>query len=309
MQHLTNEEITGLASRYGFSAAYSLEVLNLEQTWQALCGLGIPKGHLCSAPEAEYPFASALLLLVAQYRPFTQGTLLPAYYFASNSAYHKANALTNELNALGYMAKRIEVPLAALVEQAGLGTLCKNSMLDIENFGTRTALFTIATNACKPQHNLPQKPPNCGECTLCANTCPAKAIDRVMGLDPSRCIRAHMENAPMPEWVMARLSGFLGCELCQAVCPRNAFIKPREPKAEELEAFELKKLLRGELKVAAYYVGNNMCSRARLMAQSAALCGRTNRHDLLSEVEMLCHNEVQSISAAAKWAADILQNT
>lgn len=308
MEHLTSAQINLLIKNYGFKAAYSLKVENLTATWHALCGMGIPKKRLCLAPEAEYPFASALLLLVAQYRPFIKGSLLPAYYFASNAAYHKANALLNELTAKGYFAKRIEVPLAALVEQAGLGTLCKNSMLDIAGFGTRTVLFTLATNACMPDDNLPQKPQGCGNCTICSSACPAQAINADFGLDPSRCIRTYMESAPMPNWVMERLNGFLGCEVCQAACPRNAFIEPVKPADDALLAFELRRLLRGELKAASAYAGKNMCTRARLIAQAAALCALTKRHDLLDEVLALTNHALCSIREAAIWAKGILQS-
>jgi ferredoxin len=231
---ITPYEIRELAQSYGFADAYGLRPMPLKDAWAAMYRVQPPHtGGLCLDPAAEFPWASSVLLLVRAYQPFKKESGLPGYYIASNAGYHAANALCAELIARGHRAERLEVPLPALVTQAGLGTLCKNALLDIGGFGTRTALFTLATDACEPQTDLPSPPPSCGACTMCANACPVGAINPDRGLNAQLCLRAYMESAPMPDWVMGRLPGLLGCELCQYACPRNSRILPREPAPEE----------------------------------------------------------------------------
>lgn len=275
----------------------------LKDAWEALYHTRPPHtGGLCLNPALEFPWTSSILLLVRAYQPFVMGSGLPGYYIASNAGYHAANALRNELTARGYHAERLEVPLPALIMQAQVGTLCKNALLDIKEYGTRTALFTLVTDACPPQTELFSLPPACGACTLCAHACPVGAIDPIRGLNAQKCLRTYMENAPMPDWVMENLPGLLGCEICQYVCPRNRHITPQEPAEGILKAFDISALLRGEQSSAKALVGKNMCGGGRLAAQAAVLAALAGKDDLLTELRLLAEHPQAGVRSAAAWA-------
>lgn len=304
---MTPDEIHSLAKSYGFADTFCLRPMPLKDAWAALYRVLPPHtDNLCLNPDVEFPWASCILLLIRAYQPIKQEFRLPGYYIASNAGYHAANALSKELIARGYRSERLEVPLPALVTQAGLGTLCKNALLDIANFGTRTALFTLVTNACVPQAKVPSPPSSCGSCTICVNACPVGAIDPKSGLNAQKCLRTYMENAPMPDWVMDKLPGFLGCELCQYACPRNRHIAPQEPAQDVLKAFDIPALLHGEQSVAKELVGKNMCSGGRLIAQASVLAAQAGKKVLLPDLQSLAAHPQPGVRHAAAWAQEKL---
>ena len=305
---MEHEQMKALAQAHGFACVYCLCPQPLGETWAALYRERPPHTQaLCLDPTSAYPWASALVLLVRAYRPFLAETGLPGYYIASNAGYHAANAMCAALCEAGYRAQRLEVPLPALVLQAGIGTLCKNAMLDLPGLGTRTVLYTIVTDACAPETDFPRPPAPCGACALCVNACPASAIHPGHGLEAVRCLRTYMEGDPMPIEVMERLPGLLGCEICQSACPRNAKIQPRAATEEELAAFDIPTLLRSVNKAARMLVGKNMCSRSRLTAQAAVLAAKRGQYGLLADIRGLLTHPQPAVREAAVWAAEILQ--
>lgn len=299
-----------LARHHGFTA-YCLRLQPLGEVWRGMCREMPPPhtGRLCLDPLLEYPDATSLLLLVRAYRPFAIESGLPGYYIASNAGYHAAQAFVAALCALGYSAHRLEVPLAALASIAGIGRVCKNALIDLDGFGTRTVLYTVATNAVEPENEFPSPPAPCGDCAECAAACPASAIDAAYGLDSSKCLRTYMEGDIMPAWAMERLPGLLGCERCMAACPRNKSIQNRVPEENELRAFDLAALLSGELAAARALVGKNMCTRGRLQAQAAVLAALRKRKDLLPLIEQLQRHPIESVHKSAIWSYHFLHKS
>jgi epoxyqueuosine reductase QueG len=101
---------------------------------------------------------------------------------------------------------------------AGLGWIGKSGCLITETFGPRVRLGTVLTNAPLPPDN-PQVV-RCGECMLCTQACPAKAIKGVLftpdvplseRLEPELCDRYQ-------DKVRDRF-GKRVCGLCLAACP------------------------------------------------------------------------------------------
>lgn len=300
MQPLQAEQFNALCTAHGFAAGYCLPLLPLGEIWASQYQKRPPHTDgLCLDPRAAYPEATCIVLFVKAYAPLLD-VELPGYYIASNAGYHAANALCRALQASGFFAARLEVPLPALISAFSLGTLTRSGLLDIPPFGTRTALFTIVTNAFAAAPQTPHACTPCGACSACAGACPA--IHPVHGLNASLCIRTYMENAPMPHWVMKNMQSLLGCERCQRVCPRNAHIGLREASPKETYAFDLLRLIKGETAQARALVGKNMCTGRRLSAHAAILAAHAGRLDALPAIDALVDGPSPLAKRAAQYA-------
>lgn len=118
----------------------------------------------------------------------------------------------------------------AVARMAGVGWQGKNLLLITPQYGSRVRLVTVLTEAPlkvdKPVKN------RCGDCTMCRDACPAKAIrgvnttdhykDRDEALYFSRCVdKLTIENAALPG-IDASI-----CGVCIKVCPFGRKIKKR----------------------------------------------------------------------------------
>ncbi|MDR1619454.1 MAG: hypothetical protein LBS18_02150 [Clostridiales bacterium] len=329
---MTRKEIAALAHARGFAGVFFLRPTNLAPIWLTLCRGACPPHTqgLCLNPALAHPAANCVLLLVRAYTPFAAESYLPGYYIASNAGYFAVKALIRTLAAQGHYARHIEVPLIALARQANIGTLCKNALLDIPPFGTRTALFTVAIDLAASDtlandliaNNViangaiangmtgvaapyPVRH-NCAGCRDCADACPAQAIDPAAGLLAHKCLRNFMEKDALPPWVMARVTGLLGCERCMAACRRNRHIGIRQATGAESAAFDLKRLLWENIAPARSLVGKNMATGKRLTAQAAVIAAHRKRTDLLPDIKRLTTHEHPAVRHAAIWARNRL---
>lgn len=116
----------------------------------------------------------------------------------------------------------------AVARMAGLGWQGKNLLLITPQFGSRIRLVTVLTDAPLIA-DTPVKN-RCGNCMLCRDSCPAKAIrgvntvdyyrDREEALHFSRCVeKLTKEYAAQPE------IGASICGVCIKVCPFGREIK------------------------------------------------------------------------------------
>jgi len=121
----------------------------------------------------------------------------------------------------------------AVARMAGLGWQGKNLLLITPQFGSRVRLVTVLTAA--PLAVDAQIKNQCGDCMLCRDACPAKAIkgvnttdhyrDRNEALHFSRCVnQLTIEYAALPG-IEAAI-----CGICIRVCPFGRKIKKGELK-------------------------------------------------------------------------------
>jgi len=121
----------------------------------------------------------------------------------------------------------------AVARMAGLGWQGKNLLLITPQFGSRVRLVTVLTTA--PLAVDTQIANKCGDCMLCRDACPAKAIkgvnttdhyrDRNEALHFSRCVnQLTIEYAALPG-IEAAI-----CGICISVCPFGRKIKKGELK-------------------------------------------------------------------------------
>jgi epoxyqueuosine reductase len=126
------------------------------------------------------------------------------------------------------------IPERKLAVIAGIGWRGKNSNVFIEGFGSWVALGEIVTDAPIRGSFEPLESETfdrCGDCTLCIDSCPTKAILAPHLVDTTKCISALTQSsAPIPLDLRRALANRIyGCDVCQEVCPLNAGIQAVTP--------------------------------------------------------------------------------
>lgn len=114
-----------------------------------------------------------------------------------------------------------------LALRAGLGWFGKNSMLINRHQGSFFIIGSLLLNKKLDLKSRPYETDHCGQCTLCIESCPTKAIDPLTRTIVARdCISTftieQFKLETVPSDKMDLSTGFLfGCDICQDVCPWN----------------------------------------------------------------------------------------
>ncbi len=131
----------------------------------------------------------------------------------------------------------------AWAEQAGLGWIGKHSNLVSAEYGSWLLLGEILTTL----DLQPDEPATdlCGNCTLCIQACPTKAIVEPYIVDASRCIsyltiELRGDQTTIPNELQSRLGNkIFGCDDCLDVCPFNLRTEPTKEPAFQPTALTL----------------------------------------------------------------------
>ncbi len=131
----------------------------------------------------------------------------------------------------------------AWAEQAGLGWIGKHSNLVSAEYGSWLLLGEILTTL----DLQPDEPATdlCGNCTLCIQVCPTKAIVEPYIVDASRCIsyltiELRGDQTTIPNELQSRLGNkIFGCDDCLDVCPFNLRAEPTKEPAFQPTALTL----------------------------------------------------------------------
>ena len=137
----------------------------------------------------------------------------------------------------------------ALAEQAGVGSLGKNSLLITKEFGSWVVLGEIVTtlplvlpvtqSTDKQTSNARKKVQTektlaseksfsaCGSCTRCIQACPTGAIIAPGVVDARKCLSyitiEHEGRIPAKlKRALKKTKKLFGCDICQEVCPHNS---------------------------------------------------------------------------------------
>lgn len=287
------------ALAHGFAGMRMLKLHKLD-AWHKYSAL---YGTDCAMPydlTAAYPDAKAAALLIWAYAQYENGGHISSYYPASNASYHASKAVEVELNTAGIAAERAFIPARALCIANGVGHQGKNGLLSIAPYGTRMALETLliyspveldAEQVCTKS--------GCPEgCTACISACPMGAITQD-GLNVTRCMR-YIMNLGYTEEIWQKQQTFLGCEICQSVCPKNARLKKLPVPDDMAEAFELKRLITGNAKAARMIAGKNITGNGRLTMEAIAFAAREEQCE--AEIRACLSSPFEQVRAAAKWA-------
>ncbi len=269
---MDNEGLKKLAKEHGFAEAYFLPPPDFPRHED--------EPHIVWSAE-EYPWADIALILLWPYSPYPADCRIPAYYIASNASYHACVAFAKALEALGVRLKRCELPIKQLAVKYGVASPCRSSLAAVPGYGTRVVFQSMLlgldeSHSFKVEEYSLDEPDLCASCRACINACPAHAIGE-NGLDTVKCMRYYMDGADYPEWVYGIQRTHMGCEVCQAVCPRNAHISAAEPPEEVARAFEINGLAGGDTKAARLLVGKNFTGRGKLQKEAIRFIERDGK--------------------------------
>ena len=120
--------------------------------------------------------------------------------------------------------------------RSGVGFYGKNTLLITRRHGSWVVLGTLVTDL-----ELESTPPldaDCGECRLCIDACPTRALDEPGTLDSTKCL-SYWTQAPaaIPDDYREHLGAQVyGCDICQDVCPWNRGIEKRRAGESPAEA-------------------------------------------------------------------------
>ena len=114
----------------------------------------------------------------------------------------------------GYLNER------ALAVQAGLGFVGKNRSVISEQFGSFFNIGYMLTELVLAP-SVGQIPSACGNCRLCIDACPGKALEN--GFYVGKCCSYLTQRKDAPSAAETAIMGnrLFGCDICQDVCPFN----------------------------------------------------------------------------------------
>ena len=155
---------------------------------------------------------------------------------------HLALALTESYPNTKF---RVCVDSAPILERSfayrsGVGFLGKNNMLIVPGHGSYVFLAEILTTAPLPGGEAEPVKDLCGNCTRCLDACPTGALEGPNRLDASRCLSyLTIECEGDIDHETGKKMGrcFLGCDVCQEVCPFNPVEKAGAPSLPDIAEF------------------------------------------------------------------------
>jgi epoxyqueuosine reductase len=186
-------------------------------------------------PEKILKGAQSVIVTLTNYNPLqtqSENTFQVSKYAYGND-YHiiinkKLSDLENYLHYIyGVLHSKVYVDSSSLFEKAwaqraGLGWVGKNSLL-ITKQGSFYFVGILVVDIIL-DYDQSYKKNECGDCTLCIDSCPTRAICKPGVVDVRKCISYHtIENR---KELPAGLRDFFGnriygCDHCQDVCPWN----------------------------------------------------------------------------------------
>jgi len=246
---------------------------------------------------------TVLVMPYAPYLPTAEGVELSAFYVASNKLH-------------GIVGKAgLNLPVKPIIAGYGIGAYGRSGVISIPGIGTRFALAVVASDEeSDPKWEWNEERPlahECAACRMCVKKCPNGALMGDGRVDIERCLRAQaqFQEPRMPDGSRDMIGGSAwGCEICQAVCPRNAAVEPAGMPEELEKALELRKLLTGDVSGLGEWIGSNYARPARMQARSALVAANLGRQDLLPEIEALMKSQVEPVRDCAAWAINRLRH-
>lgn len=166
-----------------------------------------------------------------------------------------------------------EKPIA---QRAGVGWYGKNGIIITERFSSWVVLGEIITELELDTDESLKR--DCGDCTICIDSCPTKAIVSPYVIDRTKCLQFISERVmKIPLAFREKWEDRLyGCTTCQEVCPQNREVRPKKYKPEygyigsRIPLIPLLQITEGEFQ--NYFAYNQIAMRPReAIKRNAAL--------------------------------------
>jgi len=194
---------------------------------------------------------------------------------------------------------------------AGIGIAGKNSCLLIQGTGSYFFLAEILTDLELPV-DTPYTRDLCGTCRRCIDACPTGCIRNDRTIDARRCISyLTIENkAEIPDDLKGKTGDWLfGCDVCQIVCPHNAWTPEQNITLGERilpEHIGLLALFTLEEDTFADKFGQTPLSRAKrrgILRNAAVVLGNQRVIKALPVLQQALENEADpAVKDACRWA-------
>ena len=199
----------------------------------------------------------------------------------------------------------------AFASLAGIGIAGKNTCLLIQGTGSYFFLAEILTDLPLPI-DKPCTRDLCGSCQRCLEACPTQCLLPGRALDANRCLSyLTIENrGAIPDELKPDLNGWVfGCDICQMVCPHNAWI-PDQPMAlgEPLlpEFMDLEPILTlspEEFNQAYAATPLSRTRREGLIRNAALILGQQKKASALPALKTALERETgPGVQDACQWA-------
>jgi len=199
-----------------------------------------------------------------------------------------------------------EKPIA---QRAGVGWYGKNGIIITERFGSWVVLGEIITELELDTDESLQR--DCGDCTICIDSCPTKAIVSPYVIDRTRCLQ-YISERPMKVPLDFREvweDKLYGCTICQEVCPKNYKVKPKKYKPEygyvgsRIPLIPLLQITEGEFQ--NYFAYNQISMRPREAIKRNAVLALGNIGDTKAVVPLvrtLQEDDSSMVRGHTAWA-------
>ncbi|KPU27099.1 4Fe-4S ferredoxin [Caloranaerobacter sp. TR13] len=143
-----------------------------------------------------------------------------------NVLYGKLESLVSHLKKIKDIEYKIFVDTGPLVDReiakrAGIGWYGKNCLIINDEYGSFIFIGYIITNLEIEVDS--ESVSNCGNCRLCLDACPTKALEDDYILNPKKCISYLTQTKEkIPYELRDKMNTKIyGCDTCQLVCPKN----------------------------------------------------------------------------------------
>ncbi|WP_069649709.1 tRNA epoxyqueuosine(34) reductase QueG [Caloranaerobacter ferrireducens] len=143
-----------------------------------------------------------------------------------NVLYRKLESLANYIKKVKNIEYKIFVDTGTLVDReiakrAGIGWYGKNCLIINDEYGSFIFIGYIVTNLEIEVNS--ESISKCGDCRLCLDACPTKALEDAYVLNPKKCISYLTQTKEkIPYELRDKMSTKIyGCDTCQLVCPKN----------------------------------------------------------------------------------------
>ncbi|MBR3928771.1 MAG: epoxyqueuosine reductase [Clostridia bacterium] len=252
-----------------------------------------------------------LLYPYSAYEDKEDQPLVSAYYVASNSAYHAAKRVANEIQKAGYRAiSNAQIAIKPYLLKMGVGETGRNSLISVDGLGTRFHAQIIVTDM-PLETDEPRRERGisdlCANCSACVKACPTGAILNGGKIDIERCLRSRDDGEVVPEEIRPLYQNrILGCDVCQDVCPRNGGQKKTEMDEEFSRLISLENLLDGNVKDLSDRIGRNYARRERIRLKAALAAANLKRYDLIDTLNDMAQYGTEKEKVHALWAVEKL---